>query len=130
VIFKTGVFYSFRVQAFNDFGSGPFSSNFGIWAAIPPTGLAAPSTSLNFNSYTEEDDIVVVDWDPPTDNGGLWTSYAVDIMAKSGNWVAVSVGTECYENSTAITDFKMPLIPAADVGTRCTLLVRNLKSKY
>ena len=51
-------------------------------------------------------------------------------MAKNGNWVAVSVGTECYENNTAITDYQMPLIPAADYGTRCTLLVSNLKSKY
>jgi hypothetical protein len=130
VNFKTGNYYQFKVQAFNDFGAGSFSANFGIWAAIPPSGLAAPSTTLNFNSYVEEDDIVVVDWDPPTDNGGLWVSYGVDIMAKSGVWVSVSVGTECYENNTAIIDYKMPLIPVADLGTRCTLLVTNLKSKY
>ncbi len=45
--FKMGSLYYFKVQAFNDFGSGPFSATFGMWAAIPPTGLAAPTTSLN-----------------------------------------------------------------------------------
>lgn len=124
-----GSLYYFKVQAFNDFGSGPFSATFGMWAAIPPTGLAAPTTSLNYNSYTEEDDIIVVDWEPPTDNGGLAVTYAVDIMAKSGSWVPV-LNSECYENNNAVTDFQMPLIPAADLATRCTLMVRNLKSKY
>jgi len=52
---------------------------FGIWTAIPPAGLAAPTSSLAYNSYTEEDDIIVIDWEPPTDNGGLAVSYQVDI---------------------------------------------------
>lgn len=106
--FKTGFLYHFRVQAFNDFGLGPFSAAFGIWCAIPPTGLAAPTTSLNYNSYVEEDDIIVVDWDPPTDNGGLAVTYAVDIMAKSGSWVAVVMASECFETNNAVTDHKMP----------------------
>ncbi len=51
-------------------------------------------------------------------------------MAKSGSWVAVVMASECYETNNAITDHKMPLIPTADLATRCTLLVTNLKSKY
>ena len=128
--FKTGYLYYFKVQAFNDFGAGPFSATFGIWCAIPPTGLNAPTTSLNYNSYTEEDDFIVVDWDPPADNGGLAVTYAVDIMAKSGSWLAVLVATECWENNNGVTDFKMPPIATADLPTRCTLMVTNLKSKY
>ena len=67
--------------------------------------MAAPTTSLAYNSYTEEDDIVVIDWEPPTDNGGLAVAYQVDIKAKSGSFVSVSMGTECYENNNAVTDF-------------------------
>jgi len=75
-IYKTGNLYSFKVQAWNDFGLGAQNSSvFGIWTAIPPTGLAAPTTSMAYNSYTEEDDIIVIDWEPPTDNGGLSVSY-------------------------------------------------------
>ncbi len=68
------------MQAWNDFGLGTANSTiFGIWAAIPPTGLAPPTTFLNYNSYAEEDDIVVIDWDVPTDTGGLSVTYSVDI---------------------------------------------------
>ena len=54
----------------------------------------------------------------------------MDVRAKSGSFVAVSMMTECYENNNAVTDFKMPSIPTADLGTRCTLMITNLKSKY
>jgi len=92
--------------------------------------LAAPTSSLAYNSYTEEDDIIVIDWEPPTDNGGLAVSYQVDIRAKSGSFVAVSMVTECFENNNGVTDYKMPSIPTADLGTRCTVMVTNLKTKY
>jgi hypothetical protein len=92
--------------------------------------LAAPTTILSHNSYVEEDDFVVVDWDPPIDNGGLSVSYGVEIMAKTGIWMSVVINSECFENSNSVTDFKLPPIPAADLGTRCTLMVTNLKSKY
>ena len=38
--------------------------------------------------------------------------------------------TECFENNNAVTDYKMPSIPTADLGTRCTVMITNLKSKY
>ena len=85
---------------------------------------------MAYNSYTEEDDIIVIDWEPPTDNGGLAVSYQVDIRAKSGSFVAVSMVTECFENNNGVTDYKMPSIPTADLGTRCTVMVTNLKTKY
>ena len=80
MIYKTGSKYHFKVQAWNDFGLGTAnSSSFGIWAAIVPSGLDAPTTSLSYNSYVEEDDIVVIDWEPPTDNGGLSVTYSIDV---------------------------------------------------
>ena len=119
------------MQAFNDFGLGAANSTtFSLWTAIAPSGLAAPTTSLIYNSYTEEDDTILVDWEPPTDMGGLWTNYGVEIQAKSGSWVQVSVATECYENNTLVTDYRMLNVNPTDLGTRCLMSVINLKSKY
>jgi len=82
----------------NDFGNGVLWTNpFAIWAAIVPSGLAAPTTTLNFMSYVEEDDIVIIDWDQPTDNGGLSVTFSIEIMAKSGSWVPLIMNNECYE---------------------------------
>lgn len=50
-------------------------------------------------SYVDEDDIVVIDWDPPTDNGGLTVTYSIEILAKSGNYEFMNMNTECYELS-------------------------------
>jgi hypothetical protein len=78
--FKTGTQYFFKIVPWNDFGNGLFWSNpYGIWAAILPTGLAAPTTTLNQMSYVEEDDIIIIDWDPPTDNGGLTVTYSIEV---------------------------------------------------
>jgi hypothetical protein len=41
-------------------------------------------------TYVEEDDIVVIDWEPPTDNGGLTPWYSIEIRGKSGAYVAVN----------------------------------------
>lgn len=129
--FKVGLFYSFKVQAWNDFGIGVSnSSSFGLWTAIVPSGLAAPTTSLNYNSYTEEDDTILIDWEPPTDMGGLWTNYGIEVLSKSGTWTQVNVANECYENNTLATDYRMPNVNPLELGTRCTLTVLNLKFKY
>ncbi len=62
--FKMGTLYQFRIIPWNDFGTGVFNSTtFGIYAAIVPTGQAPPTTTLTYNSYVEEDDIVVIDWE-------------------------------------------------------------------
>jgi len=72
----------------------------------------------------------LIDWEVPTDPGGLSVTYSIDIMAKSGSWTPVNTATECYENNAGITDYKMPMIAAADLGTRCIVMVSNLKTKY
>lgn len=78
--FKVGNLYQFKIVPWNDFGNGQFWSNaFGIFAAVAPSGLAPPTTTLNFVSYVEEDDIVVIDWEPPIDNGGLTPWYSIEI---------------------------------------------------
>jgi hypothetical protein len=72
----------------------------------------------------------LIDWDPPTDNGGLPVTYTIDIFTKNSVWMAVNVNTECYENNVAITNYRMPHISAAEMITRCSILVTNLKAKY
>ncbi len=97
----------------NDFGNGNIWSNaFGIWTAIVPSGMNAPSTTLNYNSYVEEDDFIVIAWDPPSDNGGLAVWYSIEVKAKSGSWVSMNMNTECYELGLT-TNYKMPIINAA-----------------
>lgn len=96
--FKTGSYYQFRIVPWNDFGNGILWTNpFGIYAAIVPSGLAPPTTTLSFVSYVEEDDIVIIDWDQPTDNGGLNVWFSIEVRAKSGSWVSLNMATECYE---------------------------------
>jgi hypothetical protein len=80
-------------------------------------------------SYVDEDDIVVIDWDAPTDNGGLAVWYNIEILAKNGNFEVMDMNTECYELSLT-TNYQMPFFTVADAATRCTVLVSNLKSKY
>ncbi len=47
--FKVGNNYYFKILPWTDFGSGLFNStSFGIWAAIVPSGLSAPTTTLNY----------------------------------------------------------------------------------
>lgn len=74
VSFQVGKAYQFRVAAFNDFGIGPQSTVFTIWTAITPSGLAEPTTNLFSQTYVEEDDYVLIDWTPTTDDGGLTVS--------------------------------------------------------
>ncbi len=73
---------------------------------------------------------MLIDWEAPTDNGGLSVSYSIEIKAKSGSWTPVNTANECYENNAAITDYKMPIVAAAELGTRCIVMVSNLKTKY
>lgn len=77
--FTIGKSYQFKVAAFNDFGIGPYSDPFTVWTAIPPSGLADPTSTAYQLSYVEEDDYVLIDWVPPTDDGGLAVSYSIEI---------------------------------------------------
>ena len=77
---STGKSYQFKIAAFNDFGIGPYSSPYTIWVAIVPSGLAYPTTTLNLMTYVDEDDIVVIKWAYPADDGGLTPSYKVEVL--------------------------------------------------
>ena len=122
--------YTFRIIPWNDFGNGvAWSNTISIYAAIDPSGQGPPSTTLSFMSYVDEDDIVVIDWDPPTDNGGLTVWYSIEVRAKSGSFELMTMGNECYEQ-TLTTNYNMPFFSLADAATRCTVLVSNLKTKY
>ena len=80
--FKTGPQYFFKVLAYNNFGSSPSNSSiFGIWPGLVPSGLSDPITSLTTLKYVDEDDIVVLDWDPPLDDGGLPVNYLLEIFS-------------------------------------------------
>jgi hypothetical protein len=80
-------------------------------------------------TYVDEDDIVVIDWEPPTDHGGLSVWYSIEIRGKSGDWISLNLNTECYELALT-TNYNMPFFSTTDAATRCTVLVSNLKSKY
>jgi hypothetical protein len=38
-------------------------------------------------SYVDDDDIVEIDWGPPTEDGGLSLTYSILIKAKNGQWL-------------------------------------------
>lgn len=78
------------MAAWNDFGVGPQTAPFTVWTAIPPTGLNEPTTTTSLLTYVEEDDIVVIDWDPPLDNGGLPVTYSVEVLSGAGTWITVN----------------------------------------
>ena len=66
------------------------SSVFGIYTAITPTNFTNPITTLNTVSYVDEDDIVVISWNYPGDDGGLTTSFIVEILSGTGLWMTVN----------------------------------------
>ena len=113
---STGKNYQFKVAAFNDFGIGPFSSAFNIWAAIAPSGLADPTTTLNLMTYVDEDDMVLIKWDYPNDDGGLTPSYKVEILQGNGVWAQIDYNSECAERGT-ITNYFLPQVVAASSST-------------
>ena len=78
------------MQPFNDFGFGLVNSTIlSLWVGTLPQGLRDPVTSLTYLTYVSEDDIVVVDWEPPTDDGGFPIIYYLEIKSKSAVWLTV-----------------------------------------
>lgn len=112
----TGRNYLFRIAAFNDFGVGPFSSPFNIWAAISPSGLSDPTTTLNLLTYVDEDDIIIIRWAYPLEDGGLTPSYRVEVLQGNGIWAQIDFTNECAERST-ITNYFLPQATSANSPT-------------
>jgi hypothetical protein len=104
----SGTLYRFKYRARNVFGVSDFSSVTSIYAAVAPSGLSAPTTTASGTN-------VVIDWNAPSDNGGLAiTSYTVQIKDSGSNWVTV---TECSESAATILS-----------STICTLSASTLTS--
>ncbi len=115
-LFSVGKAYQLKVAAFNDFGVGPQSAAFTIWTAITPSGLADPTTTYYPLTYVEEDDIVVIDWNPPTDDGGLSVSYKIEVKQSNGVWTELDYPNECAEKGT-ITNYFLPQATTANSQT-------------
>lgn len=109
-----GLDYQFYVVAFNNFGDGPSSTTITVYAAIAPSGLSDPTTT-----YNSADSTVVIDWTPPSDNGGLAVSYTIQVKDGSNNWVTVTQSSQCAETSSDILSL-----------TQCTITVSTLSSTY
>ena len=70
---SAGITYKFKVSARNLIGSGSLSTEFTIVAATIPYNIAAPTTT-----YDGASDSVTIDFNPPTDDGGLTiTGYVI-----------------------------------------------------
>ena len=63
---SAGTTYKFKVSARNSIGTGSSSSEFTIVAATTPSTPTSPTTT-----YDGVTDTVTIDFNPPTDDGGL-----------------------------------------------------------
>lgn len=107
----TGDAYQFKVVAFNDYGSGPESSIVTVYAAIAPSGLAAPTTT-----YNSVDSTFLIEWSDPTDTGGLTiASYTIEVKIGASTYQTVDQSTECTESAANILSL-----------TQCTISVATL----
>ncbi len=79
---SAGTTYKFRVSARNSIGSGTSSTEFSIIAGTIPSTPDAPTTT--YNGVT---DTVLIDWNIPSDAGGLLiTGYVLQIQRADNLW--------------------------------------------
>jgi hypothetical protein len=72
------------------------SSEFTIVAATIPSTPAAPTTA-----YDGITDTVTIDFNPPTDNGGLTvTGYVIQILRSDNSWSTESSNCDGLNNAT------------------------------
>lgn len=70
---EAGLTYNFRVESYNAFGYSQLSSPKSILCATKPSKLSvAPRTSVT-------NEMVSIDWDPPTTNGLPIIAYSIYI---------------------------------------------------
>jgi hypothetical protein len=84
-----GLTYKFKVKATNIWGSSEFSADMIIVAAMPPTQMLSPLTSLD--SYTGG---VMVNWTMPSPNGSPIVAYYVQVKTANGEWSTYSPGCD------------------------------------
>ena len=109
----TGLAYQFIVYAANNFGVGPASSPLTVYAAISPSGISAPTTTLDGTSS-----YVTVSW-TLADNGGITPTYAIQILNSATVWQTVTESTDCSESASDIVAL-----------SQCTMSVSTLQSTY
>lgn len=60
--------------------------------------------------------MVLIDWLPPTDDGGLAVSYKIEVKQVSGTWTELDYPNECAEKGT-ITNYFLPQATTALAST-------------
>ena len=66
----TGVTYKFRIESHNSFGYSVYSDVLTLLCASKPDIPSAPTTVIN-------DDIVIISWTEPNNQGSIITSYTI-----------------------------------------------------
>jgi titin len=93
---SAGTTYKFKVSARNSIGTGSLSSEFTIVAATIPSTPASPTTT-----YDGITDTVTIDFNSPTDNGGLTiTGYVIQIQHADSSWSTETSNCDGLNNST------------------------------
>jgi len=91
-----GTTYKFKISARNSIGSGLLSSEFTIVAATIPSTPASPTTT-----YDGVTDTVTIDFNPPTDDGGLSiTGYLIQIQHADSSWSTETSNCDGLNNTT------------------------------
>ena len=97
---SAGQIYKFKVSTRNSIGIGALSSEFTIVAATIPSSPAAPSTA-----YDGVSDSVTIDFNPPTDDGGLTiTGYLISIQHSDSSWSQETTNCDGINNATVKTN--------------------------
>jgi hypothetical protein len=93
---SAGTTYKFKVSARNSIGTGILSSEFTIVAATIPSTPASPTTT-----YDGVTDTVTIDFNPPTDDGGLLiTGYLIQIQHADSSWSTETSNCDGLNNTT------------------------------
>ena len=109
---SAGTTYKFKVSARNSIGTGTTSTEFTIVAATIPSTPAAPTTT-----YDGATDTVTIDWNTPTDEGGLTiTGYVLQIQHADNTWSQETANCDGVNNATVKSN------------TECTIPASVLRS--
>lgn len=101
--------YKFRAKARNAVGFSDYSSIFSILAATIPSQPTAPTTTLSGSD-------IVIDWNPPTDTGGVSISgYKLEIKTNTSTFEKDLTNCDAETNSTIQS------------ATSCTVPVATLR---
>ena len=108
----SGNTYAFRVRARNAINFSNYSAVFSIVAATVPSQPSAPTTTLSGDKTS-----VIIDWNPPSDLGGLTTDgYKLEIKTQSGTFEKDLTNCDAETNATIQS------------ATSCTVPITTLRA--